>query len=275
MPAATDAGPVLSNHRGVFDFNVVTNFARDYLATYYCQEPTEDERAVLAFLARHCPDIESQPCALEIGCGPTVHHVLALAPYVSGIDMADYLPENLEQVRLWKDAEPAAHDWREYTHLILRLEGRTPTASVMAAREAETRGKIRRLLPIDLKTDTPLGTPSRYPVVGCFYCAENIGITKEEWARVMRRVAGLTAPGGRLLLCALDRTHFYVVRTADGQRRRLPSAYLTEADFRELLPTLGFDRQQTVVESTTVMGQEGEGLKGVILVSALRGLDAC
>jgi hypothetical protein len=90
---------------GLFDFRSVANFPRDYLATYYCQPPTADEQMVLAFLAQHYPKLESQPCAIEIGCGPTVHHVLPLAPFVSEIHMADYLPGNLRQVRRWRDGE--------------------------------------------------------------------------------------------------------------------------------------------------------------------------
>ena len=101
---------------GLFDFREVANFPRDYLATYYCQPPTADEQMVLAFLAEHFPKIASQPCAIEIGCGPTVHHVLPLAPYVSAIHMADYLPENLDEVRRWRDREPGAHGWEDTPH---------------------------------------------------------------------------------------------------------------------------------------------------------------
>jgi hypothetical protein len=271
LPATVpERGRTLSAEKGVFDFVEVSDFARDYLRTYYCQPPTHDEQAVLSFLSRHYPKIQAAPCAIEIGCGPTVHHVLPLAPYVSEIHMADYLPDNLEQVRLWKENAPGAHCWNPYTSLTLVQEGAPAGPADVQRREQDTRRKISRLLHCDLKRDVPLGAPRQYSAVGSFYCAENIGVTKDEWSRVMRRVADLTAPGGYLFMSALRETNFYVVKSADGSPNRLPSALLTERDFRELLPALGFSPQHTVIESQRLAGQEDEGVNGVILVAALK-----
>jgi hypothetical protein len=263
-----DETEVLTPDRGIFDFNVVANFSRNYLATYYCQPPTTDEQTVLSFLARHYPRIAGQPCAIEIGCGPTVHHVLPLAPYVSEIHMADYLRDNLEQVGLWRDAAPNAHRWHHYTALALRLQGVESTAEAVMQREDDVRRKMTTLLRCDLKSERPLEITRQYAAVGCFYVAENIGIAKDEWVRVMQRVAALTASGGHLFLSALRETNYYVVRQPDGATQRYPSAFLTERDFKELLPTLGFDPNEIVVESSDVSGQENEGVNGVILVAA-------
>jgi hypothetical protein len=254
----------------VFDLKVVSNFSRDYLATYYSQPPTNDEKVVLSFLARHYPKIASQPCAIEIGCGPTVHHVLPLAPFVSEIHMADYLPDNLEQVRRWRDGMPGAHRWSHYTAFTLALEGHGTANADIERREADTRRKMTSVLQCDLKRDQPLQTDQQYSVVTSFYCAENIGITYDEWFKVLRRLANLTASGGYLFLSALRETHFYVIESANGHRQRLPSAYLTEQHFRDVLPQLGFDIHETVLESTALEGQEDAGVKGVILIAALK-----
>ncbi|MGH9350482.1 MAG: hypothetical protein ACRD26_24805 [Vicinamibacterales bacterium] len=269
-PRGQEQVEVLAPDKGIFDFNVVSHFSRNYLATYYCQPPAPDECAVLSFLTREYSRITSQPCAIEIGSGPTVHHVLPIAPYVSEIHMADYLLDNLEEVRRWRDDAPGAHRWHHYTSLALRLQGRPDEPADVAVREADTRRKITRLLHCDLKSDVPLGTRRQYPAVGCFYVVENIGIAKDEWARVMKRVAELTAPGGLLFLSALRETHFYVVKSPDGRLHRYPSAFLTEQDFTDLLPMLGFNPRQTVVESARLTGQEAEGVSGVILVAALK-----
>ena len=104
------------------------------------------------------PRSHSSPARLEIGCGPTVHHVLPLAPFVSEIHMADYLPDNLEQVRRWRDGVPDAHRWNHYTALTLSLEGRETTNAEIERRETDTRRKITSLLHCDLKRDQPLHT---------------------------------------------------------------------------------------------------------------------
>lgn len=257
-----------SAQAGLFDFREVANFPRDYLATYYCQPPTADERMVLAFLAEHFPKIPSRPCAIEIGCGPTVHHVLPLAPYVSAIHMADYLPENLDEVRRWRDRERGAHQWEEYTALTLALERRPTALADIENRERDVRRKMTRFVLCDLKSDIPLGTPRQYAAVCSFYCGENIGITRDEWFKVMQRLANLTQPGGFLFLSALRETTYYVVRSSDGRSQRLPSACLTERDFADVLPRLGFATDDLVIDSRRLTGQEGEGVNGVILVAA-------
>ncbi len=79
------------------------HFSRRYLDTYY-RDVTEDENLVAQLLAEHCLQLARRDsCALEIGCGPTIHHALTLAPYVSSIDLADYLPENIEEIRSGKN----------------------------------------------------------------------------------------------------------------------------------------------------------------------------
>ena len=212
--------------------------------------------------------IESRPCAIEIGCGPTVHHVLSVSA-VRVRDSHGRLPAGQSRTgQTVAERIPDAHRWNHYTALTLSLEGRESTNAEIERREADTRRKITRLLHCDLKQDQPLPNEQQYSVVTSFYCAENIGITHDEWFRVLRRLANLTAPGGYLFLSALRETHFYVVESANGRRRRLPSAYLTEQHFRDVLPQLGFDIRRTVLESASLEGQEEAGVNGVILVAA-------
>jgi NNMT/PNMT/TEMT family len=258
---------------------MVSEFSKDYLFTFYSQGPTPDEEAVFEFLVRHYPKIESQPCIIEIGCGPAVHHVLPAAPFVSEVHMADYLIENLEQVRAWKAGRADAHNWHPFTALTLRLEGKPSDETEVLRRERELKDKITSLLRCDLRRDSPLRSPRQYPVVGCFYCTEVVGctdvagVTKEEWQRVMRRLAGLVAPGGYLFLSAVKETGFYALRSPGGHIRRLPVTSLTEDDFHETLPALGFDTDETIIESRDFTGQEGQGLHGVILVAGRKRTD--
>jgi len=257
----------------------VSEFSRDYLFTFYSQGPTPDEEAVFDFLVRHYPKIESAPCMIEVGCGPAVHHALPAAPFVSEVHMADYLSENLEQIRAWKEGRADAHDWHAFTALTLRLEGKPSDDTEVLRRERELKAKITLLLGCDLGRDSPLAFPRQYPVVGCFYCTEVVGctegagVTTEEWRRVMRRLAGLVAPDGYLFLSAVKETAFYALRSPRGALRRLPVTFLTERDFDETLPALGFDMGTTVIESRDFTGQEDQGLHGVILVAGRKRSD--
>ena len=259
----------MSSHQDAFP-----DFSRDYLFTFYSHGPTPDEAAVFDFLVCHYPRIKSQRCMIEVGCGPAIHHALPAVPFVSEIHMADYLEQNLEHIRAWKDGRSDASDWRGFTALTLKLEGRSFDEEDIVLRECELRNKISSLLGCDLRQDSPLGHQVQYPVVGCFYCTEVVGCTdvtsagKEEWKRVMGRLSNLVAPAGYLFLSAVKESCFYALYSPDGKTRRLPVTFLTEQDFRDTLPALGFDMRETIVESRDFTGQEKEGLHGVILVVA-------
>jgi hypothetical protein len=234
------------------------------VATFYGDHPpTEDERAVLSFLTEHARGIRGQPRMLEVGCGPTVHHVFPFVPHVSAVDMADYLPENLAAVRAWQTRAPDAYNWRQYARLALELEARDATEAAVDRLEAEARGRIGRLLPCDLKQPAILSRPATYPVVGAFYCTEEVGISIPQWERVMERLCRTVRPGGLLFLSCLENTDFYLVGDT-----RYPCARITEQDLRRALPHLGFDMASACIASVGLESQRDAGLVGVVLAAA-------
>lgn len=255
---------------GIFDFKKVSNFAKNYLKTYYSQHPTNDELAVIEFLVRHYPKVKKNSRMIEIGCGPTIHHILPACEYISEIHMADYLEENLREIQLWKQKHKKAHNWNRFTELSLRHEGIESKIEDVLSRENKLRQKITKFLKCDLKKDFPLGKHRTYQVVGAFYCTEEVGTNQREWKKVMSRVAKLVSPGGHLFIASLRATKYYSASVLDGVRLNLPAAYLTEKDFYKVLPTLEFDMSQTVIETKKIRGQKEEGIHSVILVSALK-----
>jgi hypothetical protein len=248
---------------GLFDFQHASSFAEQYLETFYRdREPTNDERVVFRFVAEHLR-VSDNPVLLEVGCGPTVHHVLQFAPYVSELHMADYLQENLEEVRKWRDDAPGAGTWSQYAELALTLEGKPSASEDVLRLEQLTKRKLRRLLTCDLRNHWILGAPAQYPVVSAFYCTEEVGITIARWEEVMANLARVVAPGGQLFLACLRDTDSYMVGGTP-----YPCARISEADVRRVLPRLGFDMAQSVVESVAVQDQEHEGVVGVVLTAA-------
>src|SRR5688572_21211105 len=98
---ATSEGPTNGqSDQSLFDFKDVPDFAAGYLKTYYCQPPTNDERAAIGFFVRmlkqaELPRLENGLIEhFDAACGPTLHHAIPVAPYVDAIWMGDYLPEN-------------------------------------------------------------------------------------------------------------------------------------------------------------------------------------
>lgn len=130
---------------------------------------TEDEalnsRALTGLLTR--PGRALGLC-LDVGCGPTVHDALPLAPHAGEVLLSDCPPGNLAEVRKWLDDAPDAHDWSACVGGVLNIEGVAPTGESVRRRVADLLAKVTALLPCDLLRDDPHGRPGTYDLVTCF-----------------------------------------------------------------------------------------------------------
>jgi SAM-dependent methyltransferase len=211
--------------------------ARDYLAEYYA-EIMPDEQHALSFLHESLVRQPDASVALDYGCGPTVHHAVALVPKAQEIYLADYLPDNLAEVQRWLDGAQDAHDWTVFTRHILQLEGvAAPSAADVEEREQEARRRITRLLCSDAGDDDPLGLDMRgyFPVVTTHYCAEGATSSKETWRVYMRNIASLVRPGGTLIVSACGAADYYAVG-----HRLFPCAGVNPNDIVSCLEENGF-----------------------------------
>ena len=249
---------------GLFDFKHTASFAENYLKTFYGDRaPTNDERVVFRFLTDHAGRLADCPVLLEVGCGPTVHHIFPFAHYVSEIHMADYLDENLVEVSKWRDNATGAGNWAPYAELALSLDARPCSYDDVRHLEHTARRKLRHLVKCDLRHHWILGGPAQYRAVTAFYCTEEVGITTARWEEVMANLARVVEPGGHLFLSCLRDTDSYVVGGTS-----YPCARISELALRQILPRLGFDMTRSIVQSATVEGQEDEGVIGVVLAAA-------
>lgn len=234
----------------------------EYLRQYYTTPPlTTDERHAVTLLAdwlRVGPRVER---SLEVGCGPVPYRAALLAPHADEIYLADYLPGNLAEVRLWRDDRPGQHDWDGFLREALTLEGRAGTDAETRDRKAELRRKITRLLACDLTQREPLGVAATYDLVASFYCAEAISGTVLGWERHVANLAGLVSPGGRMFVAAIRNARSYRVFDAT-----FPAAPVDEGDWHRLLPALGFDPARTEIDVVAVPDFVAEGFDSVCVV---------
>ena len=151
--------------------------------------------------------------------------------------MADYLPENLAAVRRWQTRAPEAYSWRQYARSGRRVAvagGYRRGGRPARGRRAGTHRALARA--VILKRPAILGSRDTYPVVGAFYCTEEVGISIPRWECVMEHLGRTVTPGGMLFLSCLQDTDFYMV----GEMR-YPCARITEDDVRRALSSLGFE----------------------------------
>lgn len=232
--------------------------AREYLSQYYTTSAVaDDEAANIAFARRQFAKADRDfPHAIEVGCGPTLHHAMLLAPYVGSLDLADYVPDNLTEIRKSLDGTPGAHDWSVYLAGMVEPGGRS--AADLWAMVKQKAGSLRQM---DLRQPQA----GAYDLVASYYTAECVAGTQSEWRQCMATLAGLVAPGGVLLLGVVRHCRAYNVC---GQV--FPATYVDEADFAEVLPTLGFDPATLVVEVAAVAEWVDQGFESICCVWATK-----
>jgi hypothetical protein len=240
--------------------------ARDYFETYYSEVVLPDEQVVLAYQVEALRRIEHKfGRGLEYGCGPTLHRAIAASRHAFRIDMADWHPYNLAQVRQWLDSPAPNDDWRRFTHYILTCEGECPDERRVERREEQTRKVIRNLHVSDARWTHPLG-PERlgfYDLMISGFCLDAISSDKEIWRGCMHNVLSMLCEGGLLILHSLYRCKAYKV----GERM-FPGADLSEDDLVAALCDSGFARPSIDIHVIPCPENGLYGYSGILVASA-------
>jgi hypothetical protein len=241
--------------------------ARDYFKTYYSEVVLPDEQLVLAYQVEIMKQAEHKfGRGLEYGCGPTLHRAIAAARYAFRIDMADWLPDNLTQVRGWLNSDISNPDWNRFTHYILGCEGEyAPDQRRVERREEQTRKVIRQLQLSDARWRHPLGVDRQgfYDLLVSGFCIDAVSSDKRVWQRCMRNVLSTLHEGGLVIMFALHRCRAYKVGD-----RMFPGADLSREDMTESLIANGFDRASVDVQVVPCPDNAAYGYSGILMASA-------
>ena len=238
--------------------------ATDYLSEYY-SEILDDERHALQFLADSLRGMAEVDRALDVGCGPCVHHCFPLVPYAREIHCADYVTGNRDAITRWIEGREGAHDWRAFAAQSLVCEGADAGADAVARRQDDTRKRITKVMPVDVRARDPLGPPARgsYALVTSHYCAEAISTDKAVFRDNMKNLASLVAPGGVLVTSACGAAELYKVGT-----RNFPCSGVTPADVLASLTVLGFRDIDLRIRSTP--SHTHQGYSSVVFARAVK-----
>ncbi|WAL61906.1 guanitoxin biosynthesis pre-guanitoxin forming N-methyltransferase GntF [Thermocoleostomius sinensis] len=240
---------------------------QEYLRQYYATPSVaDDEQANFEFALNHLRhDGRFFSRAIEVGCGPTLHHACSFVTYVEELHLADYLPENLQEISKWLRQDPSAHNWEIYLRGILALETETISTTDLQRRQQQLRQKITQLKSIDLRHPCPLGDDAVYDLVFSYYCAEAISSSKTDWQTFMNHLLRLVAPGGTLYLTAMRQCRSYAVMDKD-----FPTAYIDELDLAAVLQANGFDATKTEIQVARSGAWTEQGFSSICMVKAER-----
>lgn len=237
---------------------------QDYLRQYYSTPYiTDDEQCHLTFLANGLQRLSRKyRLGVEVGCGPTVHHAMPLIDYVDQIYMTDLLSENLDEVRLWLQDDPRAHQWDAYLSAVLDVEDGRIRESLECRKQA-MRQRVTRLFPADLREPMSLGTGEVYDLIVSYYCFENVATCHHDWRSLLKNLCNQLKPGGVMFMgAALHCREYYVLN------RSFPCVPLELKDFADALPTLGFPPEQTEIIVKDNISWGAQGIKSICCVRA-------
>ncbi|KAH0520038.1 Indolethylamine N-methyltransferase [Microtus ochrogaster] len=102
---------------------------RDYLDTFYnFDSGPVAEREIIKFSLQNLHQTFSVggirgDVLIDIGTGPTIYQLLSACEVFREIIVADYTPQNLQELQKWLKKEPGAYDWSSIVKHVCELEG--------------------------------------------------------------------------------------------------------------------------------------------------------
>ena len=236
----------------------------EYVRDYYSRQVEPDEQLAIRFQVEYLRRSGRRfRRAIEYGCGPTLMRALAASAYVTSLDMADRLAENLLHVRRWAAGDPQADDWSHFTGHVLRCEGvAEPSREDVHAREQRTRQVLAELLVTDARDGHPLG-PERvatYDLLVSGFCLDCLSPSKSVWGDCMRNVLALLQPGGAFVLLALRGCERYRV----GEQW-FPGANIQLPDLASQLLVCGANPLRLEVAEAELPTHADQGYTGILM----------
>ena len=201
---------------------------------------------------------------LEYGGGPVIIPLISAAPFVSEIVFAEYAESCREQVQLWKDDSPDAHNWTPYfNHVVNKLENNADSDAALI-REHTLRSRISSVIPCNITADEQfiLGTSSDqhihpFNIISLNGCIEAAVKSRSEYQNCLAKLKGLLKSGGLLIGVAFLGSSWYEVH--GEQFQVFP---LTEEIIVSSFEHIGFTFLEKTTETISTRDSMGRKLSG-------------
>ncbi|OWF42601.1 indolethylamine N-methyltransferase-like [Mizuhopecten yessoensis] len=146
---------------------------------------------------------------LDIGTGPTTKSLVTSCMYVDEMYLSDINQQNRGILTDWWKSDETLEP--EMTDYILKKENASHSVD---KRQNLMKKKIRGILPIDVRSENPLGKgdhPSQFDVITSWLCFGAAAQTAEAYCKVVQNVASLLKVGGHLIVMDFFNNEHYNV----------------------------------------------------------------
>jgi nicotinamide N-methyltransferase/methyltransferase len=212
------------------------------------QTPDDEDRFSISFFTKALEPLQDQMFIHELGGGPTLYSVAALAPKAREIHFSDVVEASLAEVKAWLQDQPDAHNWNPYIALALEAEGLSATEAAIAKRAALMRKVVTKLMHCDAQSNTPIELGNtQYDLVTAHHCTDVAATKITEWQRVLENVTTIVRPGGWLMLSVTTGARTYEVGDVTFE-----CVNLTKDDIFDGLLATGYRKDSILFESHEV-----------------------
>ena len=148
---------------------------------------------------------------LDLGGGPCIHCLISYVPYVAEIYHSDYVEACRDEVVLWTNNDPDAHDWFPYfKYVVNTLQGQAGEEAVVERMEM-ARSKLKGVLFCDVKSNNllPDAAKKKFDIILSTWCIENVVNSVEEYGNILKRIKLLLNPNGFFVTIANLKSTYY------------------------------------------------------------------
>lgn len=175
---------------------------------------------------------------LELGGGPTLYQLMNIADEVKEIHFTDYVEDNLNEIRAWKNNESPAFDWNNFFKAALMIKNDTIHVGEEKVEllESELRNKIKKIEHCDIfQKDLGVAKES-FDIVNTHFVAESATSSKDQWEAALKNIYHKLGVNGLLFMSALRgaKSSYKVLE------KSFPAVELYENDMEVGLKNAGF-----------------------------------
>lgn len=231
--------------------------ARNYLQNYYPKADLQmvskyvvektaaaETMRIMMFLDAVCAPLiravfgKEKAVMLELGGGPTLYQLMNTIDEVKEVHFTDFVEDNLREIRLWKNGENGAYNWRSFFEaaLMIRKDAVQVSDEEVENLESDLRRKVTSIGYCDVFRDNLGIADTNYDVISTHFVAESATTSKEEWAKALKNMHLKLNPKGLLFMSAL-RGAKSSYKVLDDE---FPAVELYEDDMEQGLKEAGF-----------------------------------
>uniref|UniRef100_A0AAF5PVP9 NNMT/PNMT/TEMT family protein n=2 Tax=Wuchereria bancrofti TaxID=6293 RepID=A0AAF5PVP9_WUCBA len=179
-----------------------SNFdSQAYLSDFYQRVDDPAMQMMIMLLPSIAERIDSYDNLLDFGAGPTIHVSVVFRNKVNNIYLADYLPQNRNELSRWADGK-STFNWTPALKMIASVEG----SGWLQLEEMEqyTKSKIRSIFHCNCHNKPSINAPkilqNNFDIVATILCLEYCCSSEIEYKEAVQNVVDQVKPGGWFLM---------------------------------------------------------------------------